>query len=182
MGIFGNSGLDLNKAKVSGGGIYFGPGEYECRILAVKMVQTRNKGAAFCAEHEVVSSTNAEHPAGTRINFFQLLTGEQADFAPMNIKEYLMAATGVEPGSADEAKNDWDAIGESAVAEANPLSSHLIKVSGFFKPRKNKKRDLTKTESEDPNLVLRTRYSAHPSTKALMAEKKAKAAASSAKK
>src|ERR1700759_2294597 len=151
MGLFSDKKA-LSNAEVKGGdsGDYFGAGTTIARIETVKATKTRKVGMAFIAECVVVESNNPKFPPGTRAKFFQ---GTNVEWAPQTIKEFLVAASGLDARSPADAKKiaseDWDAISEVAVDETQPLNGKLIRVEGAYRLKKGRTRNEGRTEEED---------------------------------
>jgi hypothetical protein len=127
MGLFANIGL--NRVAISGGGgVYLEPGEYLLEIETLKSVKTRSKGPMFVADFKVLESTNETRPAGTRANYTVLT---DLDWGPANLKEFLVAASGLDPFSpADATKvaaENWDAMLEAAISDAQPYKGLKIR-------------------------------------------------------
>lgn len=137
MGMFADYKKQVDDAKLSGGGIYFKPGEYELEIEAVKGFKSRKKEAMFCADFVVISSTNEGFPPGSRVNY---LVNMDQDWGPGNAKSFLIAATGLDPfGSQDAAAikaEEWFEILEVSVTKPIFVGKK-IRATCFAKKKKD---------------------------------------------
>lgn len=93
MGMFSN----VATAQVTGGGVYFEPGKYRVRVISTKIVRSqRGKGDFAIGEFEIVTSTNAARPAGSKashvINMGNIM-------GPVNVKKFANAALGLNQDS-----------------------------------------------------------------------------------
>lgn len=153
MGVFGD--VKINSAKISGGGVYILPGEYVFEIEAFKVIKTRGKGPMFVAEFKVLETTNPERPIGSRPSFTVLV---DQDWGPGNLKEFIVAASGLDPSSArDEAKvnaENWDAVLEKAI-NAQSYSGMKVICSASEQAKKKSEGSFTKI-----------RFYPHPETRA----------------
>lgn len=136
MGIF----KGINNAKVTGGGEYFDKvGTYLAEIELVKAIDTQDHGVAFVAEHVIKESNNEDIPVGSRRNVFIAM---KKPWAAANVREYLTAANGLSSHDAADAaaiaKQDWEAIAETAVGEDNPLAGNMVQVVVYPKLKKDK--------------------------------------------
>lgn len=61
----------MENANVYENGVYLTPGIYDLEIIRCIDKMTREKGPAFIAEAEVLSSTNPEHPVGSKRTWYQ---------------------------------------------------------------------------------------------------------------
>lgn len=162
MGVFGN--FSVNKAKVTGGGVYLEPGDYVLKVEATKGIQTRGKGPMFVADFVVVESNNDKFLPGARVNHTILM---EKDYGPGNAKEILAALSGLDAASSIDAAavNDtnWDEVLETCIVKP-VFNDKLVKARAVSKEKKDKSGSYT-----------RTFFTPHPDTRAaLHGAKKAK--------
>jgi hypothetical protein len=117
-----NTGMfeGIEGARVSEGGVYFKPGVYKARILAVKALKDRKGVGTFVVECELLESSEPMLPAGTIASWVVKLDKEPA---LGNIKSFAAAANGVQP------KDVTAKAIELIVSEGNPLKDTILKVS-----------------------------------------------------
>ena len=132
MGAFAK--LNLKGAKVGQGGVYFLEGDYLVEVDCIKPVNKRTGGQLFIAECMILESTNEKRKVGTRCNVAEDVG---TDWGPGNIKEFLGAASGVDPRDEEAmGQDDWDAILEDAIGDEQPLKGAKVKVHAFLKLKK----------------------------------------------
>jgi hypothetical protein len=110
----------IEGARVSEGGVYFKPGAFRARILAVKALKDRKQVGTFVVECELLESSEPSLPRGTVCSWVVKLDKEPA---LGNIKAFAAAATGVQP------KEVTAKAIELIVSEGNPLKDVTMKVS-----------------------------------------------------
>lgn len=110
----------IEGARVSEGGVYFKPGVYKARILAVKALKDRKGVGTFVVECELLESSEATLPAGTIASWVVKLDKEPA---LGNIKSFAAAANNC--GAKDVTAKAIELI----VSEGNPLKDTILKVS-----------------------------------------------------
>lgn len=128
--------LKLNQTKISKKGRYFSPGKYpKVRIDAIKLVKRRqNKGELFVAECTILDKPEGELAQGPgRCSWTMKM---ELDAAASNIKELLVAASGIDPqdeAQVEAAEHDWDQVYELAIGEDQALKDALISIEAFNK-------------------------------------------------
>jgi hypothetical protein len=128
MGLFSGIG----EVTVNGGGVYLLPGAtYEVRIAAVKTIAARGGWHGFVAEFEIVKSTHPDRPAGMMCSWMVKLDPAYRQTALANIKGFVAAVTGMQPGDIDEAGV------EAVVAADNPLKGMRVKATVSEISKKN---------------------------------------------
>lgn len=110
----------IEGARVSEGGVYFRPGVFKARILAVKALKDRKGVGTFVVECELLESSEEALPVGTIASWVVKLDKEPA---LGNIKAFAAAASGV------TAKDVTAKAIELIVSEGNPLRDTVLKVS-----------------------------------------------------
>lgn len=107
--------------------MYFLPGQYKVKLLAVKMIVSRKKDDLFIVECEILESNNPDRPVGSKAS--QVINLKQ-DAAMGNIKGFLAAANGIHPGDTArvDAEIDED-VSEYAVSSDNPLAGTILNLS-----------------------------------------------------
>lgn len=95
-----NMGLwaGLNAATVFENGVYFGTGIFDVEIVRCLSKQTQKSGLAFIVECEVLTSTNPEHPAGSKRTWFQSMKNTNVGFGA--VAGFLLAVFGLENNTA----------------------------------------------------------------------------------
>jgi hypothetical protein len=109
MGIFGS----VQDASVTGGGVYFLPGKYKVTITGCK-VQTSKRNAHTYAivECEIVESTNAERPSGSRAS--QVIDLGNV-MGPVNVKAFVAALSGIADPAAADVNGQIEAVWSEAL-------------------------------------------------------------------
>jgi len=110
----------IEGARTSEGGVYFKPGAYEARVIAVKALKDRKGIGTFVVETELLESSNELLPKGTMCSWVVKLDKEPA---LGNIKAFIAAAM------ACAAKDVTAAAVEMVISEGNPLRDVVLKVS-----------------------------------------------------
>lgn len=82
----------VEKATVNNGGVYLLAGSYELSINATKLGTTRQGDKFFVAEMTILSSTNPERPAGSKVSW---MTMRRFDSFLSNVKGFVCAAMNV---------------------------------------------------------------------------------------
>ncbi len=140
MGLFGG----IKGAKYSEGGVYLLDGVYRLEIQSCKTINTRNKGPAFVSEFKVLESSNPARTVGMSCSWMVMLTGNQAETALGNIKQFLENAL---PGL-DFSKltdDEGEAAVDTIVSEGNPMKGKLVRCTATtIKTKKNT--DFTKVK------------------------------------
>lgn len=120
----------IRNAKGSGSGLYLTEGQHDLEILAVKQRQGWN-GTSFIVEFKILESTTM--PTGSRPSYVVKLDPKdpvKLDLQLTDIKEFIAAATGMNPGEVDEPDV------EEATSAANPLAGTRIKAISQNRPTK----------------------------------------------
>lgn len=127
-------GVSLNTVKIGGTTPernYFTPGEYLVEIVAIKLILRRKqKDFMFIAETKIIESEGAEaKPKGKLVAWTMKM---HLDAAGQNIKEFLVAASGIDPANTeavDGSDEDWDAIYLAALEDDQPFRGTRLRVS-----------------------------------------------------
>lgn len=91
MGLFSS----VEQADVTGGGVYFLPGEYVVEIDKVKTVRSqRNNKDYWIVETTILESDNEERPADSHASQVVDISNIMG---PVNIKAFVAAASGIDP-------------------------------------------------------------------------------------
>lgn len=83
------------------GGTPLSEGEFLLKITDVQYLKTQLRGDAFIVEYEVVESTSAKDPVGSKRSWYQSMA--KRPIALEKIKEFMLAMLGYEP-KRDEAR------------------------------------------------------------------------------
>jgi hypothetical protein len=110
----------IEGARTSEGGVYFRPGAYEARVIAVKALKDRKGIGTFVVETELLASSNDKLPVGTMCSWVVKLDKEPA---LGNIKAFIAAAMKC------AAKDVTAQAVEMVISEGNPLRDVVLKVS-----------------------------------------------------
>ena len=95
MGLFSN----VAEADVTGGGVYFLPGQYTVRIEGVKTVRSqKNRKDYWIVETTILESSNPERPSNSHAS--QVVDIGNV-MGPVNIKAFVAAASGLDATQAD---------------------------------------------------------------------------------
>lgn len=123
MGMFAS----IDKAKVSGGGVYFLPGKYVVEIERCFTLKSRKNAHLAIVECLIKESDNPARSAGTRASWVSNLDGQDA--AMGNIKAFLAIANGLD--TTDEKlidENVDEAMAAYCFGESNenPLAGYTM--------------------------------------------------------
>lgn len=86
---------DVGTAKPSQRGVRIGEGTFLLKTEKCTSFKSRKGEEAFIVDFEIMESTSAEHPVGSKRNWYQQITGK--DSAAGNIQSYAVAASGLDP-------------------------------------------------------------------------------------
>jgi hypothetical protein len=75
---------------------YLLPGQYHLRIDKCSCFESREGKLFWLVELEILSSDNAERPAGLQVSW---MTNLRKDMGPINTKRFLAAAMSIDPDS-----------------------------------------------------------------------------------
>ena len=116
----------IEEAQVGQGGVYFLPGKYVAKILKCITLKSRKREDLFIVECEVVESDVPERKPGTRASW---IVNFKQDAALGNIKGFIAAANGINPGTEDLVREEVDSeVCEYSVSPENPLAGILIRL------------------------------------------------------
>lgn len=114
MGLFSK----VADADVTGGGVYFEPGQYRVEIEAVKTVRSqRNNHDYWIVECLIKDSDVESRPAGSRAS--QVVDIGNV-MGPVNIKAFVAAASGIDP--------EDDEINEKLIAAWEELTGQELSI------------------------------------------------------
>ncbi|MBW2672101.1 MAG: hypothetical protein JRD89_01630 [Deltaproteobacteria bacterium] len=129
----------MGSASATGSGVYFNSNHnYLCKVLCLKIIQSRSNDNMFVAEMEVIESDDPERGPGSCpawvVNF-------KHDSALGNIKGLLGALNGVNPNEVEALNALFSEVNEKgetvdisvdiseyAVSEANPLAGNTVRL------------------------------------------------------
>lgn len=140
MGIF--SGQNLNQHRSAGGGVYFRPGTYTCRLLSSKVIEYGNgndKDTAFVAEFEVLEAQPVDDQSnkiGTRPSQFVKISDAKFQETSLgNIADFMRAAIACRSAceGEDEVPNPADVeidddLADAIVGNDQPLVGTVMRV------------------------------------------------------
>ncbi len=120
MGLFAGIG----EAEVGGGGVYFLAGIYKVELVKVFAKKSRKGDDLFIVETKILESDNEERAVGSSCSWVVSL---KHDAALGNIKGFIAAANGIDPGDKDQvnAEVNEDAV-EMACSSDNPLEGTVL--------------------------------------------------------
>lgn len=124
--LFGADFANVDAA--SGGGVYLkAPGIYTLRVAKVKVDEARAGFPYFLAEFDIVESSHADLPQGTRVSW--MATMKNATFKDTfraNVKGFVLAVIqGGQPGFRSEQINDQ--VIAAVTSEQQPLTGMLVR-------------------------------------------------------
>lgn len=110
----------IEDAQVGQGGVYFLPGKYLVKVLKCITLKSRKREDLFIVECEILESDVPERKPGTKASW---IVNFKQDAALGNIKGFIAAANGIDPGneSAVNEQVNMD-ICEYVVSDENPLA------------------------------------------------------------
>lgn len=116
-----NSPFDrVESAEGRGGGIYPVPGVYNCLFVdTIKMIRSRKGDDLFVAEFDIIESTVAERPRGSRMSW---IANFRHDATPGNVKAFLAATMGIPQDKVDAAGCKF------ACSDKNPCRGRLVRL------------------------------------------------------
>jgi len=110
----------IEQSDPSQGGIYPEAGLYPCLyVQALKMIRSRKGEDLFIAEFDIIESMVQLRPKGTKMSW---AVNFRHDASPGNVKSFLAALMGVDPGAVDAEGS------RHAVSENNPCRGRLIRL------------------------------------------------------
>lgn len=157
MGLFS---ADLNKAKPTGGGVYFEEGNHLVEVVAWKTIEVRaNKSKALIVDCKIIESDNPTHtPGSIRNEYF----GENDDSFAAKTKGLLMALCNKVDGRDDKEieKEDWTKMLNASVTQPTLFLGKKFRIQGIRSLRKDaKKRAKEKPELlEDPAFMKKESF------------------------
>jgi hypothetical protein len=123
MGLFDG----IEQAQVGQGGIYFLPGNYVVEVLKCITLRSRKREDLFIAECLIHESDNPERRPGVKASWY---VNFKNDAALGNIKGFVAAANGIDPGNQGEVDKEVDAeVCEYVVSDQNPLAGTWLLLS-----------------------------------------------------
>jgi hypothetical protein len=114
----------IEDAQVGQGGVYFLPGIYKVRILKCITLKSRKREDLFIVECEVIESDVPERKPGSKASW---IVNFKQDAALGNIKGFIAAATGIDPGDTARVNEEVTLdVCEYAVSDENPLAGSVL--------------------------------------------------------
>lgn len=114
----------IEDAQVGQGGVYFLPGKYLVKVLKCITLKSRKREDLFIVECEVVESDVPERKPGSKASW---IVNFKQDAALGNIKGFIAAANGIDPGDESAVNEQVNLeICEYVVSDENPLAGTLV--------------------------------------------------------
>lgn len=113
----------IEQARTSDKLPYIQPGNYLLEVESIKLVDSRTKGAIFCAEFKVLDAKGeGANPIGSRCSHLIVINGN--DSALGNIKSFVQALTGD--------TNITKAMVDALVGPENPAAGETVRAEAFL--------------------------------------------------
>jgi hypothetical protein len=110
----------IEDAQVGQGGVYFLPGKYLVKVLKCITLKSRKREDLFIVECEILESDCPDRKPGSKASW---IVNFKQDAALGNIKGFIAAANGIDPGDESSVKEQVTMdICEYVVSDENPLA------------------------------------------------------------